>query len=96
MKNMKILILSCSTGGGHNSAGKAVKEQLEYEGHEAIMLDPFSLSGEQVPGLVGGTYINIASHLPRLFGLSIALVVLSVLPATSLLYTMLIFLQPST
>lgn len=65
---MKILILSCSTGGGHNSAGKAVKEQLEYEGHEAIMLDPFSLSGEQVPGLVGGTYINIASHLPRLFG----------------------------
>lgn len=30
---MKILILSCNTGEGHNSAGWAVKEYLELQGH---------------------------------------------------------------
>ncbi|MGN1180183.1 MAG: glycosyltransferase [Suilimivivens sp.] len=65
---MKILILSCSTGGGHNAAGKAVKEQLEREGHEAVMLDPFSLAGEKTARRVGNTYIKVASKLPGLFG----------------------------
>lgn len=65
---MKILILSCSTGGGHNAAGKAVKEQLEYQGHEAVMLDPFSLAGEGIAHKVGAAYVWIASHIPRFFG----------------------------
>lgn len=65
---MKILILSCSTGGGHNAAGKAVKEQLEREGHEAVMLDPFSLAGEKTAKRVGNAYIKVASKLPGLFG----------------------------
>lgn len=65
---MKILILSCSTGGGHNAAAKAVKERLEYEGHEAVMLDPFSLSGERTAAMVGNCYINIAKYLPNFFG----------------------------
>ncbi|MBO5057074.1 MAG: glycosyltransferase [Lachnospiraceae bacterium] len=65
---MKVLILSCSTGGGHNAAGKAVKEQLEYLGHEAVMLDPFSLAGEGVAQKVGAAYIWIASRIPRFFG----------------------------
>lgn len=65
---MKILILSCSTGGGHNAAAKAVKEQLEYEGHEAVMLDPFSLAGEKTAKRVGNAYIRVAGRLPRFFG----------------------------
>lgn len=65
---MKILILSCSTGGGHNAAAKAVKERLEYEGHEAVMLDPFLLSGEHTAAMVGNCYINIAKYLPNFFG----------------------------
>lgn len=65
---MKILILSCSTGGGHNAAGKALKERLEYEGHEAIMLDPFTLSSERTARIVGGAYVNIAKHIPNFFG----------------------------
>ena len=31
---MKILILSCNTGEGHNSAGKAVMEAALLRGHE--------------------------------------------------------------
>ena len=65
---MKILILSCNTGGGHNTAGKAVRERLEYEGHEAVMIDVMSLAGERVSKIVGGGYIGIASHLPLFFG----------------------------
>lgn len=65
---MKILILSCSTGGGHNAAGKAVKERLEYEGHEAVMMDPFTLKSEKTARNVGNTYIRVASHFPGLFG----------------------------
>lgn len=65
---MKILILSCSTGGGHNTAGKAVKERLAYEGHEAVMLDPFTLISERVAKGVGNSYIWIARHIPDFFG----------------------------
>lgn len=65
---MKILILSCSTGGGHNAAGRAIKERLEYEGHEAVMMDPFSLSGKKTPDRVGNTYVQVAKHTPKLFG----------------------------
>ena len=36
---MRILILSCNTGGGHNAAGRAVKEMFEKNGDEAVMLD---------------------------------------------------------
>lgn len=65
---MKILILSCNTGGGHNAAGKAVLEQLEYEGHEGVCLDIFSLAGKRVSNMVSGAYVNIAKNAPRFFG----------------------------
>lgn len=65
---MKILILSCSTGGGHNAAGKAVKEQLEYKGHEAVMLDPYTLVSDKLASRVGNTYIRIAGKTPGIFG----------------------------
>ena len=30
---MRVLILSCGTGGGHNAAASAMKEALEARGH---------------------------------------------------------------
>lgn len=65
---MKILILSCSTGGGHNAAGKAIKEYLECDGHEAVMMDPFVLSNPKTAARVGNTYVSIAKYTPRFFG----------------------------
>ena len=65
---MKILILSCSTGGGHNAAGKAVKEQLEKKGHEAVMLDPFSLKSDKTASTVGNAYLLAAGKAPGFFG----------------------------
>lgn len=65
---MEALILSCSTGGGHNAAAYAVSEALELRGHNTTILDPYSLIGEKVAKAVGGTYVKMAQITPRLFG----------------------------
>ena len=65
---MKILILSCSTGGGHNAAARAVCEQFEKKGHTVHMMDPFSLKSDRLADRIGKTYIQTASHFPRFFG----------------------------
>ena len=66
---MKILILSCDTGEGHNSAGKAVKEAAELKGHTVAMMDMFLLSGKRTSHAVSGAYIGIVKHIPGFFGL---------------------------
>ena len=65
---MDALILSCSTGGGHNAAAAAIKEALTLRGHHAVMLDPYELAGKNLDRKVGNTYIKIAQRTPRLFG----------------------------
>lgn len=65
---MDALILSCSTGGGHNAAARALKEELDRRGHNAVMLDPYKLAGKNLDKKVGDGYIKIAQKTPRLFG----------------------------
>ncbi len=65
---MKVLILSSSTGGGHNAAGMAVQEKLIQNGHEAVMLDMFLLSSARTANFVGQCYVRTARSMPRLFG----------------------------
>lgn len=65
---MRVLILSCNTGEGHNAAGRAMVEQIEREGSQAVMLDMMSLAGERTSKIVGGTYVKIAKDFPRVFG----------------------------
>lgn len=40
---MDALILTCGTGGGHNSAAKAVKEEMERRGHHVHLMNPYML-----------------------------------------------------
>lgn len=65
---MEALILSCGTGGGHNAAGRAVKEELEARGHRAVMLDPYKLAGEKLSCRIDNTYIKLAQEAPGAFG----------------------------
>ena len=44
---MKLLILSCNTGGGHNTAAYAIKAAAEKMGHEAEVKDYLLLAGEK-------------------------------------------------
>lgn len=68
-QTMKALILSCNTGGGHNSAGLALKERIEAQGGEACFLDYLTLAGKKVSQIVGDGYVGIVKKTPILFGL---------------------------
>ena len=63
------LILSCGTGGGHNSAGMAVMEELRRRGHGADMMNPYTLKSEALAHRVDNTYIKLVQRAPRAFGL---------------------------
>ena len=71
---MKVLILSCKTGGGHDAAGFAMKEALEAHGHEAVMFDYLTLAGQKVSDTVGGVYVNTVKKCLMCSGLCIRLV----------------------
>ena len=53
---MKILILSCRTGEGHNSAAKAVKEALDDFGAECELVDALTFSGRRPNEIVTNSY----------------------------------------
>lgn len=65
---MEALILSCSTGGGHNAAGNAVKEELLRRGHKVKTLDPYELASKGLAKCIGSCYVKIAQRMPHLFG----------------------------
>lgn len=66
---MKFLILSCNTGGGHNTAAKAVKQAAEKMGHEAVFMDFLLFSGEKTSRRLSSLYVNTAKYLPHIFGI---------------------------
>ena len=66
---MNVLILSCDTGEGHNAAGRAVKACLERRGHRADLVDMMLLKGKRTSKMVGGAYVGLVKHAPKIFGL---------------------------
>ncbi len=65
---MKVLLLSCSTGEGHNSAAKAVCETLTANGVECEIKDPVSFNHEKSPKRVAKAYNNLIKKPPRRSG----------------------------
>lgn len=65
---MKILVLSCSTGEGHNSAAKAVCEALSNAGAEWELKDPVSFNHEKSPKRIASAYNNLIKKAPAAFG----------------------------
>ncbi len=65
---MNILILSCNTGAGHNSAAKAIKETLDNHGHTCIIMDALAFGGQKASDLVCDAYIEMVKKAPKLFG----------------------------
>ena len=65
---MKILILSCSTGDGHNSAARALLEAAGRMNIGAQIRDPVSFGGERARRAVAGAYNRMIRRAPRLFG----------------------------
>lgn len=66
---MKILLLSCSTGEGHNHCAMAVREALLARGHEAEFLDMLQTFGEQGPLSFDKVLNRISTKAPEVFGM---------------------------
>lgn len=65
---MDALILSCSTGGGHNAAGAAIREELEARGHHVTMMDPYELVSHRLAQEIANIYVKMVQRSPHLFG----------------------------
>lgn len=65
---MDALILSCGTGGGHDSAARAIVEALRARGHRADMLNPYDLKSRRLANGINKTYVTTARNAPHVFG----------------------------
>lgn len=66
---MRILILSCNTGEGHNSAGMAICEELLRRGHFCEMKNALELLSPSFAQIISKGHVYVYRHLPWLFGL---------------------------
>ena len=65
---MKVLILSCNTGGGHNACAQALAAQLESMGHESVTLDALGYVSDRVSRFVSNWHVCFYRHFPKLYG----------------------------
>ena len=66
---MKILILTCSTGGGHNSAALALKNFFETKNIECDIADFLGFGKDFVNDIICNGHVFIYRHAPKLFEL---------------------------
>ena len=65
----EVLLLSCSTGEGHNHCAQAVRQQLESKGISTDFFDMLHLFGEPGPISMEQLLNVISTKAPNLFGL---------------------------
>ena len=66
---MQVLILSCNTGEGHNSAAKAIKDRFDFHGHDAVIKDALCFWSPEISKVISKSHIFIYRRLPKLFGI---------------------------
>ena len=54
----KVLVLSCSTGGGHNSAASAIAEELRVMGVQVDFKEYLDLINYKIANVVNKLYIS--------------------------------------
>lgn len=64
---MRILILSCNTGEGHNSCAKALKEVFDSKGHYCSIEDALCFISHSASKFVSNGHTLVYRHLPGLF-----------------------------
>ena len=69
----RVLLLSVSTGEGHNSAARAIAEVLNQKNIDCEIIDSVSFKGKQSHSFITEGYNRIIRHAPMLFGLAYVL-----------------------
>lgn len=67
-KGKRLLILSCDTGDGHNTAANAIQEAWTASGGYSVMVDAMHLVGPETQKRVKNSYFYLAMKAPRVFG----------------------------
>ena len=66
---MNVLILSCNTGQGHNSAAKAIKDYFESRGVTCSIKDALAFWSPVNSDIISKGHIFIYRNMPKLFGI---------------------------
>lgn len=71
---MKVLILSCNTGEGHNSSARALKKEMDARGIESDVADTLALVSEFVSRSMSDLYVfstksNLIEHFYKIGGI---------------------------
>ena len=64
---MNILLLSCNTGEGHNSASKALKKLFEENGDTCYMADALAFRSKTMSKIVAEGHVFIYTKTPKFF-----------------------------
>ena len=64
---MRIFILSCNTGEGHNSAAKAIAEVLTARGIDSEITDGLAFLSPEVSKFISNWHVRIYKRAPLLF-----------------------------
>ncbi|MCT4599144.1 MAG: glycosyltransferase [Vallitalea sp.] len=67
MKN-KVVIVSASTGQGHNQVADALKIEFEEKGYEAAIYEPLKEVSKSLDILVSDGYKMLATMMPKMYG----------------------------
>ncbi len=65
---MRVLVLSCNTGGGHNSAAYAIKDYFDAKGAECDIRDALAFISKSSSNLVSNGHVLLYKKSPKLFG----------------------------
>lgn len=64
---MRVVLLSCNTGEGHNSTARAIMEVLEQRGVECDLRDALAYLSPGVSKFICNWHVRIYKHAPKLF-----------------------------
>ena len=63
-----ILILSASTGGGHNQVAKALTEEFKNKKYNVVKVEPFKEKSKALDFVISDGYKVLAKRMPKTFG----------------------------
>ena len=67
---MKILILTCNTGQGHNSSAASIKEAFEKKNCECEIADAISFLSKSASSIIDTYFTGVYRHIPQAFNFS--------------------------
>ena len=66
---MRVLILSCNTGGGHNACAEAIRQSFEADGDTCVSADALQFTSNKLSQFMSWGHTTMYRRIPKLFRL---------------------------